>query len=101
MKLQFVWIGKTRRAAIRELVDDYLGRIGKFARAEVVELRDREDGGGDGRKLIDREGEEILAKIGADAFVVALDVEGKELDSYEFAAFFESHQNRGTKQIAF
>ena len=100
MKLQFVWVGKTRKAAIKELVDDYLGRIGKFSRCEVLELRDRDDGG-DAKRLIDREGEEILAKIGDDTFVVALDVKGRELDSFEFADFFATHQNRGTKQVAF
>ena len=59
MKVRFVWVGKTKSVPVRELVADYLGRIGKFAGVEVTELRDRNDVGGDTRRIIDKEGEDI------------------------------------------
>lgn len=99
MKLQFIWVGKTRRTAIRELVEEYLGRVERFARVEVIEVRDARDA--EAQKSIEREGQQILAKISDAAFVVALEVAGKELDSRAFAEFFAGHQNRATSQLVF
>lgn len=98
MKLQFIWIGKAKSAAITQLVDDYLGRIKKFARLEVNEIRDRQDSG---KRLIEREAEEFLARLDADTFVVALDEHGREFSSQQFADFFQKHQVNGTQKMGF
>ena len=50
MKLRFVWIGKTKRIPVKQLIQEYLGRIDKFATVEVTELRDRDDVGSDARQ---------------------------------------------------
>ena len=61
MKLRLVWIGKTKSAPARQLLQEYLERVGKFVSVEVTELRDRGDVGHDGRRIIDKEGEDILS----------------------------------------
>ena len=99
MKLRFVWIGKTRRAPIRELVEDYIGRLRHFAPVEIIELRDRGDR--DPRQIIEREGEDILARLGDAGFVVALDERGREMDSFKLAEFVDKHRAGGTKQMTF
>lgn len=101
MKLRFVWIGKTRRAPVRELIREYLDRIGKFVKVEVTELRDRDDVGGDTQRIIDKEGEDILSRTAGVPFLVALDERGRELDSRKLAELVEKHRLAGTKQIAF
>ncbi|MFL6216612.1 MAG: 23S rRNA (pseudouridine(1915)-N(3))-methyltransferase RlmH [Blastocatellia bacterium] len=101
MKLRFVWVGKTRRAPVRELVEGYLERVRRFAPVEVSELRDRNDVGSDVRQIIEREGEDILSRLGDGAFVVAMDERGREMDSYQLAEFIETHRVGGTKQVTF
>ena len=101
MKLRFVWIGKTKRAPVRELIREYLDRIGKFVKVEVTELRDRDDVGGDTQRIIDKEGEDILSRTAGVPFFVALDERGRELDSRKLAELIEKHRLAGTKQIAF
>ncbi|HEX8183903.1 MAG TPA: 23S rRNA (pseudouridine(1915)-N(3))-methyltransferase RlmH [Blastocatellia bacterium] len=101
MKLRFVWVGKTKRAPVKELIAEYLDRVGRHAQVEVTELRDRDDVGGDARKIIDKEGEDILSRTAADSFVVALDERGREMDSIKMAEFIEKHRLTGTKQITF
>jgi 23S rRNA (pseudouridine1915-N3)-methyltransferase len=101
MKLRFVWVGKTKRAPVKELIREYLERVGRFAQVEVVELRDRDDVGGDARRIIDKEGEDILSRTAADQFVVALDERGREMDSVQLAEFVEKHRAGGTKQMTF
>lgn len=101
MKLRFVWIGKTRRLPIRELVTEYLGRIGRFAQVEVTELRDRNAVGSDTRVILDKEGADILARTSSDPFVVVLDERGRQLDSLKLAELVERHRIAGTRQITF
>ncbi|MFY9573752.1 MAG: 23S rRNA (pseudouridine(1915)-N(3))-methyltransferase RlmH, partial [Blastocatellia bacterium] len=101
MKLRFVWIGKTKRAPLKQLVQEYLDRVGKFAAVDVTELRDRDDVGRDARRIIDKEGEDILSCTPAAPFFIALDERGQELDSIKLAELIEKHRLAGTKQITF
>ncbi len=101
MKLRFVWVGKARMRPVKELVAEYLGRLEKFVRIEVVELRDRDDVGADRRKIIEKEGEEIGARVESDPFVVVCDEGGKPMTSVELADFIEQHRLTSTKQITF
>jgi 23S rRNA (pseudouridine1915-N3)-methyltransferase len=101
MRLRFVWVGKTKRAPVRELIRDYLDRIGKFVKVEVTELRDRDDVGSDAQRIIDKEGEDILSRTAGVSFLVALDERGRELDSRKLAELIAKHRLAGTKQIAF
>lgn len=101
MKLRFVWVGKTKRNPVKQLIQDYLNRIGKFGAVEVTELRDRDDVGGDARRIIEKEGEDILSRTASAAYLVALDERGDELDSIKLAELIEKHRLTGTRQITF
>ena len=101
MKLRFVWIGKTKRTPVKELIGEYTGRLARFAQVEILELRDRDDVGTVAQRIIDKEGEDILARTASDPFVVALDERGREMDSFEMAALIEKHCLTGTRQITF
>lgn len=101
MKLRFLWIGKSKSSPIRELVEDYTGRVKRFVNVIVSELRDRDDAGGDSRKIVEKEGEALLSAIEHDRFVVLLDERGREMDSRALAGFLEKHMLAGTSQITF
>ena len=99
MRVRFVWVGKTRNEHLRALVEDYLKRLKRFARCEVLEVRESaarvKDAG------IEEEGRRILGGLHPDALMVLLDVEGREWDSRELAAQIERWQLGGTKEVAF
>ncbi|HET8675117.1 MAG TPA: 23S rRNA (pseudouridine(1915)-N(3))-methyltransferase RlmH [Blastocatellia bacterium] len=101
MKLRIVWVGKTRNAPVKELIREYLERVNRFGRVEIVELRDRTDVGSEGRAIIDKEGKDILSRTAQDSFVVAVDERGRQLDSVALARFIDDHRAAGTKQITF
>jgi 23S rRNA (pseudouridine1915-N3)-methyltransferase len=96
MRFRFVWIGKTRDAQMRALVDEYLKRLGRFVRCEVTELRE-----GAGRAGIVDESKRIIGALHSDALTVLLDVEGRAWSSPQLAAQVEKWQNSGTKEVAF
>jgi 23S rRNA (pseudouridine1915-N3)-methyltransferase len=99
MRLRLVWVGKTRNEHLRALVDDYLGRLRHFVRCEVTELR--ESSARTEREGIEDEGRRIIGALHRDAFIVLLDVEGRELSSPGLAGEIEKWQTNGAKEVAF
>ena len=101
MKLRLVWIGKTKSAPARQLLQEYLERVRKFVSVEVTELRDRDDVGRDKRRIIYKEGEDIISKTSSTPYLVALDERGQQMDSAKLAKLIEKHRTIGTRQITF
>ena len=99
MKLHFVWIGKTKDRHCAALVNDYLGRIKRFASLEVSELK--EQGRDDALQVVAAESRKLLDAVGKDDFVVLLDESGDEKTSPELAKFLSGHQQGGTRRLAF
>ena len=89
MKIHLVLLGKTRRAAMRALVDDYVERIGRFAEVQISEVR--EDSAASLRKLTIEPG----------AAVVLLDDAGKSQTSAQFATWLAATRDRGVREIVF
>jgi 23S rRNA (pseudouridine1915-N3)-methyltransferase len=81
-------LGKTRRAELRAVLEEYVKRVGRYAPTEVAELRDEAA---------------MLKKLDADraATVVLLDIGGKTLSSEEFAKWLGELRDRGTRELVF
>lgn len=104
MHFRFIWVGKTRDASLRALVDDYLNRLGRFVRCEITELRDApisEGSAGESRRILGALRANSPANSPANSLVVALEVTGRQWDSHELAAQVDGWQNSGIKEIAF
>jgi 23S rRNA (pseudouridine1915-N3)-methyltransferase len=99
MHLRLIWVGKTKNEHLRALVEDYLGRLRRFVRTEVAELR--ESAARTEREGIEDEGRRIIGALHRDAFVVLLDVEGREWSSNELAGEVEKWQIDGKREVAF
>ena len=89
MKIHLVMLGKTRRPEIRSLLDDYAGRIRRFAEIRFTELR--EDSAASLRKL----------ELDPAATVVLLDAAGKPQTSEQFARWLGDTRDRGAREIVF
>lgn len=82
-------LGKTRRAEVRALLEEYLGRIQRHTEAGIVELRD--GSAAEMRKF----------KPGAAAQLVLLDDAGKQFTSAQFARWLGDLRDRGTRELVF
>jgi len=89
MKIHLVMLGKTRRPEIRALLDDYAGRVRRFAEIQFTELR--EDSAASVRKL----------DLDSAAVVILLDDAGKPQNSAQFARWLGEIRDRGAREIAF
>lgn len=102
MYLRILWVGKTRNAPMRSLVEDYVGRMQRLLSCTVLELPDpARKKGFRGQALCDAEALVFEAALSHDCRHVALDEKGRQLSSIEFARWFENEQNRGTKGVEF
>ncbi|MBN1544304.1 23S rRNA (pseudouridine(1915)-N(3))-methyltransferase RlmH [Candidatus Woesearchaeota archaeon] len=82
--IRLIFVGRTKEDWLKEQVQEYVKRIGKFSRIQADELKDEKVLGKDYDKIKKNEGERILNLI-TDDYVVALDSNGKSLESNEFA----------------
>jgi 23S rRNA (pseudouridine1915-N3)-methyltransferase len=89
MKLRLLMLGKTRRAEVRALLDDYVCRIRHYAPIEVTELR--EASAAALRKL----------KLHSSATIVLLDASGKSLDTPQFARWLGNLRDSSARELVF
>jgi len=88
MKIRLLLLGKTRRAELCALLDEYVKRIGRSCPIEVTDARDATA---------------ALKKLDADRAATAalLDVGGKSYDSESLAKWLGEQRDRGTREIVF
>jgi 23S rRNA (pseudouridine1915-N3)-methyltransferase len=98
MRLRIIWMGKTRDARLRALVDDYAERLAHFVRCEVTELREL---GRADRTGIDKETKRISDRLRPGAVTVLLDPDGAEWSSQQLANQVRSWEGSGIKEVAF
>lgn len=81
--MKLIFVGKTREKFLREGIFEFLKRIQKFRKVEVIEITDSK---------IEEETRKILSIV-KNNFLVVLDVNGRELSSEEFAEFIKKNVN--------
>lgn len=88
MKIRLLMLGKTRRAEVRAVIEDYAKRIGRHCPIEIAEVRD---------------GEAAMRRVDADrsATAVLLDAGGKSYASEAFAKWLGEERDRGTRELIF
>ena len=81
--IKLIVIGQLKEKYLKEAVEEYKKRISKYTNIEIIELKD--EGLVEDNKAIELEGEKIKKHISNKDYVITLEIEGKELDSIEFA----------------
>ena len=84
--ITIITVGKIKEKYIREGIDDYLKRLSKFTKIELIEL---EDESFDKAKTLKKEANKVLKKINPKSFIVTLEIDGKELSSIELSELIE------------
>ena len=88
MKFRIVAVGKIKEQYLRDAIAEYVKRISRFAAVEIVEVDECLMKSTPSDKEIERvklvEGQAILNKL--EGYVVAMDIDGRELSSVELSA---------------
>ena len=74
--IKIICVGKVKEKYLRDMIDDYIKRISKYHKIEIIELADSN---------INKEKEELLRVINTKDYNIVMDIDGNNLSSREFA----------------
>ena len=105
MKIKLICVGKLKEKYLDDGIKEYLIRISAYSDIEVIEVADERipDNPSLAEETIvkSKEGRRILDKVKQDDYMILLDVQGKELDSIQFAERIEDCMINGKSTIDF
>jgi 23S rRNA (pseudouridine1915-N3)-methyltransferase len=97
MRIRFIWPGKTKDEHLRALVAEYLKRLTRFVRCEVIETR---EGKASDSSSVKKESQGILDAIPTGSLTVLLDLSGRQWSSTELAEEVRRWENDSIKEVA-
>ena len=78
--IRIICAGKIKEQYLVNLIEDYLKRINKYHKTEVVEVPD---------STIEDESERIISKLNNKSYKIALSIDGTKISSAEFAKLID------------
>ena len=103
MRIKIVCLGKLKEKYLKDGVEEYIKRISRFAKAEIIELPDEKIPDNPNQSqctsILKTEGEKIKKHI--EGYVIALCVEGDNISSEKLAEKIGSITLNGNSTITF
>ena len=98
-------MGKIKEKFFEDAIKEYSKRLSRYCKLEILQVADEKTPEGASEavelQIKEKEGQRILSLIRDDAYVIALAIEGKMLDSEELAERIEKLGVSGISQIVF
>ncbi len=105
MRITIVCVGKLKEKYWKDAIAEYSKRLSRYHKLDIIELADEKTpetmSEAQEQEVKKKEGERILKSIKEDAFVVALAIEGKSLNSEQLADFMEKKAVSGVSHMVF
>ena len=105
MKITVVTVGKIKEKYLKDAIAEYSKRLSKYCKLEIVEVADEKTPDNASEVVEDairsKEAERILKYVKDDAFVITLEINGKQLASEELADKIDKLGVQGTSHIIF
>ena len=78
--IKIICIGKIKEKFYRDAIEEYMKRLSKYHKVEIIELPDSN---------IKQEKELILKKIDSKDYIITMEIEGKQLTSIELSEMLD------------
>lgn len=105
MKIKLITVGKLKEKYLKLGIAEYTKRLQKYSKVELIEVPDEKApetlSEAEMEQVKQKEGERILSKIGDHDYVIALAIEGENIDSVQLAKKIERLQVDGFSTITF
>ena len=105
MKITIITVGKVKESYFRGAIEEYSKRLSKYCKLDIVEVADEKTPDRasvtEEEQIKAKEAERIMKYLRDDAYVIALAIEGKQLDSLELAERMEKLGVQGNSHIQF
>ena len=105
MKISVLTVGKIKEKYLRDAIAEYSKRLSRYCKLEIIEVSDEKtpDNASETveEAIRNKEGERLLKYIREDAYLITLEIGGKQLTSEEFSEKIEKLGIQGTSHIIF
>ena len=105
MKISLITVGKIKEKYLKDAIAEYSKRLSKYCKLEIIEVADEKtpDHASENMELLikEKEAERMEKYLKEGAYVIALAIEGKQLDSVELSQKIDSLGTSGTSHIIF
>ncbi len=105
MKVTILCVGKIKEKFYRDAIAEYEKRLSRYCKLEIVEVADEKTPDNASElvetQIKEKEAERMEKYIKDGAYVIALAIEGKQLDSVELSEKIEQLGTSGTSHIIF
>lgn len=105
MKITVITVGKIKEKYLKDAIAEYTKRLSKYCKLEIVEVADEKtpDNASEvvENAIRSKEAERILKYVKDEAYVITLEINGKQLTSEELADKVEKLGVQGTSHIIF
>ncbi|MGG0737273.1 23S rRNA (pseudouridine(1915)-N(3))-methyltransferase RlmH [Niallia taxi] len=105
MNISIITVGKLKEKYLKQGIEEYTKRLSSYSKIEIIEVPDEKApevlSEAEMIQVKDKEGERILAKVPADAHVIALAIDGKQKSSEELADTLDKLATYGKSKVAF
>jgi len=100
MKLKIICLGKLKEGYFRDAENEYLKRLGPFAKIDIVELKEEKfSSPNEKEKITKTETEKVLKHLPEQAFVLALHEYAPQKTSKEFSEFLQKKTSSGQEVV--
>ena len=105
MKITVLCVGKIKEQFYREAIAEYEKRLSRYCKLEIVEVADEKTPDNASElvesQIKEKEAERMEKYLKEGAFVIALAIDGKQLDSVEFSKKIEKLGINGISHVIF
>ena len=105
MKITVVTVGKIKEKYLKDAIAEYSKRLSKYCKLEIIEVADEKTPDNASEVVEDsirsKEAERILKYVKDDAYIITLEIGGKQLSSEELADKIDKLGVQGTSHIIF
>jgi len=101
MKIELLFLGKTREKFLADGVNEYKKRLGHYTNVSIKVLKNISGQLGNDILIKEREGELLLRNVVKGSFIVALDSGGKQVSSEDISGLIDKWEMRGIRVVTF
>lgn len=105
MNTAIACVGKLKEAFWRDGTEEYIKRLARFGRCEILEVPDlpvpENASPATEAQIMEKEGEKLLSRVREQDYVIAMCIGGKRYDSVAFSRHLGSLADRGEKRLVF
>lgn len=105
MRVTILTVGKIKESYLRDAIKEYAKRLGKYCKLEILEVTDEKTPDSLNTTAAElvrkKEGERLLKSFPKDAYIITLEISGKQLTSEEFSQKIENLAVQGVSHLVF